>query len=224
SPPTSICISRSPSAAAPQPFCPGWVSRSRRPSGRCRHLTLVGSPPRSGREVRSTPLSPPSGSRSSRPLPPPWTPERPGTAEEGDEALGPHLVGGTGDTNALRRGHSVTSGRDEGRSWVWGTGSAVHAGATAAGELDHLGLGDHRGVTRGGHRQRTVRGAVLHRGGQRLTGEQTEDQAGGEGVAAAHPVQDLQVLAVGGLGEALVLAPRDGAPVVVRGGVHGAQR
>src|SRR5699024_8270549 len=45
-----------------------------------------------------------------------------------------------------------------------------------------------------------------------------------EGVSAAHAVQDLQVLAVGGAGEALVPAPRDGAPVVVRGGVHRTQR
>src|SRR5699024_12672442 len=44
------------------------------------------------------------------------------------------------------------------------------------------------------------------------------------GVSAAHAVQDLQVLAVRGPGEALVPAPSDRTPVIVRGGVHGAQR
>jgi hypothetical protein len=43
-------------------------------------------------------------------------------------------------------------------------GSAINACTPATGELKHLGPGRHRGVAWGGHRQRAMRGAVLHGG------------------------------------------------------------
>src|SRR5665811_29051 len=103
-------------------------------------------------------------------------------------------------------------------------GSPVDARAAAAGELEYLGLASHGRVTRRGHRQRAVRGAVFNGGLQRLAGQESIDQSGREGVAAADAVEDLQTLAVGGLHDTGGGGPGDGTPVVDAGRTHGAHR
>jgi hypothetical protein len=88
---------------------------------------------------------------------------------------------------------------------------AVDACAAAAGKFEHLGFGGHGGVARGGHGQRAVRRAVLHRGLKGLAGQQPIDQARRERVTAADAVQDLQPLAVGGLDDTGGWGPGDRA-------------
>src|SRR5665811_1365064 len=74
--------------------------------------------------------------------------------------------------------------------------SAVDPCAPAAGELEHLGLGDHGRVARGGHRERTVCRAVLDGGLERDTLEQAVDESRRERVTPAHPVEDLDAFPV----------------------------
>src|SRR5437763_110830 len=74
-----------------------------------------------------------------------------------------------------------------------------------------------------GHGQRAVCGAALDGPCRSASGEQSVDQAGGEGVAAAHAVENLEIGARGGLMK-LAVAPDYGTPVVARGGVRDAQR
>src|ERR1035437_1185660 len=81
-------------------------------------------------------------------------------------------------------------------------GSAVDARSAAACQLENLSLGHHGRVARRGHRQRAVRGAVLHRGLQRLAGQQAVDQSGRERGAAPAPGPDLPPPAGGGPGGA----------------------
>jgi len=87
-----------------------------------------------------------------------------------------------------QRDHSVSSNdeRSEGESLMalppssssatpprtrYVVGSAVDAGAAAAGELEDFGFGCHGGVAGRGHRQCTVCGAVLHSGLEGLAGQ-----------------------------------------------------
>src|SRR5699024_2548254 len=66
--------------------------------------------------------------------------------------------------------------------------STLDSGTAPGRELGDLGLGHHRGVTRGRHRQRSVRRTVLYGGGDRLAAHQAVDQARGKGVTPAHAV------------------------------------
>ena len=81
-------------------------------------------------------------------------------------------------------------------------GSAPYPSPAAGGETAHFGETRHRGVAGRGHRQRAVRRAVLDGASRGSPVEQAVDQAGGEAVAAADAVEDLQAGALGGLDEA----------------------
>src|SRR5262249_51380276 len=87
----------------------------------------------------------------------------------------------------------------------------------------HLGDRGHRRVAGSGHRQRAVSGAALHRPLRSAIGQEAVDQTGGERVAAADAIEDLQIGAGSGLVE-LAVAPGDRAPVVARGRARDAQR
>src|SRR5512143_1192636 len=69
---------------------------------------------------------------------------------------------------------------------------ALDPGRAALHDPLHLGEGRHRGVAGGRHREGAVRGAAVDRPLGVLAREEAEDEAGGEGVPAAHPVPDLQ--------------------------------
>src|SRR5690349_10588009 len=84
------------------------------------------------------------------------------------------------------------------RSRGRGEGSAAYARAPAAGQRAHFLARRHRGVARRGHRERTVGRTELEALLERLSLEQAVDEAGGEAVAAADPVEDPQVVARGG--------------------------
>ena len=75
------------------------------------------------------------------------------------------------------------------------TSSALHAGAAAADERLDLLERRHRRVAGRGHGQGAVRGAVLDRRREVAVLQQPVDQPGGEAVAAADPVEDLQARA-----------------------------
>ena len=92
-------------------------------------------------------------------------------------------------------------------------------GAVAPGQLLHLGHGDHVVVPLDGVLQGGGRHGELHRRLGGLAGQQGVDQAAAEGVAAAHPVDDVQLVL---LGEAVLAGGRvvqHGGPAVVKGGV-----
>src|SRR5690349_8290956 len=111
----------------------------------------------------------------------------------------------------------------EDRRWPRHPSSSLYPRARTPDQRLDLVAAGHRRVTGTGHRQRAVCRAVLHRRGDVLAAEQPVDEAGGEAVAAADPVQDLQPGPVGRLGEGAV-GPRDRAPVVDRGTAYAAQR
>ena len=66
-------------------------------------------------------------------------------------------------------------------------------------------------------------GAVVHGLLGVVVLEEAEDQAGGEAVAAADAVEDLEFRELDAVVE-LAVVPADGAPVVLRGGDHAAER
>ena len=100
--------------------------------------------------------------------------------------------------------------------------SAVHAGAAASDQLFDLGETRHGGVAGGGHGERAVGSAVFDRERGIALFQEAVDKAGGEAVAAADAVEDLEAVALLRLVE-LAVAPDDRAPVVDRGGADGAE-
>ena len=93
------------------------------------------------------------------------------------------------------------------------------AGTVAAGQLLHLGHGDHVVVTLNGVLQSGSGNCEFHCRLSILAGQQGVDQAAAEGVTAAHAVDDVQVVL---LGEAVLIlgnVVQHGAPAVVEGGV-----
>src|SRR5262249_35048721 len=89
--------------------------------------------------------------------------------------------------------------------------------------VDFLSAGS-GGVAGGGQGEGAVWGAVCDRHLEPEVAEQPEDQARGEAVAAADPVENLQSGTPGGLRDPAGTRPRDRAPVVDRRGLDRAQR
>jgi hypothetical protein len=79
----------------------------------------------------------------------------------------------------------------------------------------------HAGVAGCGHGQSAVGYAALDGPFDAFAGEQAVDEAGGEAVAAANAVEDVD-LALGDVND-LVLIERDCAPGIAAGGLCGAQ-
>ena len=98
---------------------------------------------------------------------------------------------------------------------------AVDTGAATGFEFFHFGEAGHGGVAGGGHRQGTVGGTVFHGFFGALFAQETVDEAGCEGIAAADAVKNPEVTG-GGLVE-FPLVPDHRRPAIHRGALHLAQ-
>src|SRR4051794_36665488 len=98
-----------------------------------------------------------------------------------------------------------------------------HAGAAAADGLFDFFAGGHGGVAGGRRGERAVGGAILDGFLGVVELEETELQARGERVTAAHAVEDLEAGILPALVEFAVV-PENRAPVVDRRGVDVAER
>ncbi len=74
---------------------------------------------------------------------------------------------------------------------------AVHPRPPSGHKLFHLRKGSRGSVPGSCHRQSTMGGPVVHTVLGRPPRQKTIDQAGGKGIAAAHPVEDLKVFPSG---------------------------
>ena len=100
---------------------------------------------------------------------------------------------------------------------------ARDAGSDSFHNLRNFLEGGHGSVSRSGHGERSVRGAALDSPLWIVSGEESVNEAGSEGVAASYTIEDFEILAVSGLVE-LAVAIADGTPLILRGGFCFAQR
>src|SRR5579863_6242360 len=101
--------------------------------------------------------------------------------------------------------------------------STNDSGACSFHHLFHFFERGHGGVSGRGHREGAVRRTTFHSPLRAFVGEKTIDQAGSEGISAAHAIINLQIVSARGFVE-FAVAVTDGAPVIPCGAGGFAQR